>query len=203
MPKDTTDQMFLELIEQVAATFRLDSRDRKILECRVLPGRGCGYVQFSSWEAAEDAKAELEDRLVNGWPQKLTAKWAEPKGVSNGRKNYSEDEPPWSESLTSRAPRSGSDRNANSKGSDEVDYCRLFVGQLDRRGCFEDRIQDLFKPFGSIKECRVLTDKAVAYVTFDDEDAAAAAIKELNGADVSGLSRADGLNIQYSKIKRQ
>ena len=42
--------------------------DRKILECRVLPKRGCGYVRFSSWEAAEEARVELDNRTATGLP---------------------------------------------------------------------------------------------------------------------------------------
>merc|ERR1712157_616436 len=54
-------------------------------ECRALPGLGCGYLRFSSWEAASEALSALNERAVTGWPKPLSVKWATPKSQSSGR----------------------------------------------------------------------------------------------------------------------
>jgi len=50
--------------------------DCGVLECKVLPGKGCGFVQFSTSVAAEAAIDALKDRRVNGWDEPLHAEWA-------------------------------------------------------------------------------------------------------------------------------
>lgn len=52
-------------------------------------------------------------------------------------------------------------------------------------------LQDLFKPFGNILSCKVVTfedgkSKGYGFVQFESEQCAYAAIEKLNGTDVGG-----------------
>ena len=53
LPNESTDHDLRLLVGQLQ--FRVRPKDCQLLECRVLEGRGCGYIRFSSWEAAEEA----------------------------------------------------------------------------------------------------------------------------------------------------
>lgn len=84
LPVECTDEEFLALVNQVSFP-GLAREACQVLECRVLPGRGCGYIRFSSWEAAAEALSVLHERSVSGWPHPLRVRWAMPKsGASSG-----------------------------------------------------------------------------------------------------------------------
>jgi len=63
----------------------------------------------------------------------------------------------------------------------------------------EGVVRDLFRPFGELEECRVLLDKGVAYITFADDSNALDAKEALDGKPIGGISRGEGLNVQYAK----
>lgn len=77
LPYQCNDEELRALVDQV--TFTVSPEQHELLECRVLPGKGCGYVRFSSWEAAEEAIQCLNERSVSGWPMPLRVRWATPK----------------------------------------------------------------------------------------------------------------------------
>jgi len=83
LPHECSNEELRVLIDQIAMD-DLDPSMCKVLECRVLPGRCCGYVKYSSREAAEEAIEALDDRAVSGWKQPLRVRWATPKGGARG-----------------------------------------------------------------------------------------------------------------------
>lgn len=84
LPLECNDQELHALVSQVDFSHLGLTHERtQLLECRALPGRGCGYIRFSSWEAATEALAVLNGRAVTGWPQPLRVKWAVPKSGNN------------------------------------------------------------------------------------------------------------------------
>mmetsp|Transcript_38871 Transcript_38871/g.61431 ORF Transcript_38871/g.61431 Transcript_38871/m.61431 type:complete len:507 (+) Transcript_38871:56-1576(+) len=196
LPYDVTEDELARLVQQVRLSGR--PRDIELLECRVLPGRGCGYLRFATWEAAEEAQQALNDRVVSGWKLPLRAKWATPKSGGapggdhwNGEPNHGiSNEPHYS-----RAPPRRESRDAS---SGEVDRNRLFVGQITR-GVRRQDIIALFEPFGRIDDCNYLEEKGVAYITFGDSESATSAVNSLHLSPVQGISRGAGLNVQLAK----
>ncbi len=68
---------------------------------------------------------------------------------------------------------------------------KLFVGNLPFT-VDEDQLRDMFSPFGQVKEIAVISDRETgrprgfAFVTYENDQDAAKAIQELNGADCNG-----------------
>jgi len=196
LPYDVTEEELGLLVQQIRIGGH--PRDTELLECRVLPGRGCGYLRFATWDAAEDAQQALNDRVVSGWKLPLRAKWATPKtGGALGGDDWSgapgllTNEPHYSRAPPPR-------RDSRDTASGEVDRNRLFVGQITR-GVRKQDITALFEPYGKIDDCNYLEDKGVAYITFSDSESAARALKSLHLSPVQGISRGAGLNVQFSK----
>jgi RNA recognition motif-containing protein len=79
LPYECTAEELRALIDQLQ--FSLDPSQCQLLECRVLPNRGCGYVRFSSWEAAQECIQALNERSVTGWQLPLRVRWATPKSA--------------------------------------------------------------------------------------------------------------------------
>lgn len=79
LPKECSSEELGALLDQVVKSFR--TKDFEILECRALVGKGCGYIRFSSWDAATECLEALDDRAVAGWPHPLRAKWAVKKST--------------------------------------------------------------------------------------------------------------------------
>merc|ERR1719223_1359710 len=77
LPTEVTDQELGDLVRQLQ--LQGPRHETEILECRVLPGRGCGYLRFGSWQVAEQCQQALDEREVNGWKKPLRAKWATPR----------------------------------------------------------------------------------------------------------------------------
>jgi RNA recognition motif-containing protein len=200
LPYECSDEELQLLLEQIQLP-GLPS-ETELLECRVLPGRGCGYIRFASWGAAEEAFKALNDRTVNGWKQPLRIKWAESKSGGKGSKN--------DYAVASAAPRNyvseqwnplapgQHQANAHNAAAGQLEEKRLFVGQL-QRGVKTQDVAPIFEQFGQIEECKVLEDKGVAYITFSSPSNAANAVQKLEGASIPGVSRGAGLNVQFSK----
>eukprot|EP00746_Dinoflagellata_sp_MGD_P142999 gnl/MRDRNA2_/MRDRNA2_75873_c0_seq1.p1 gnl/MRDRNA2_/MRDRNA2_75873_c0~~gnl/MRDRNA2_/MRDRNA2_75873_c0_seq1.p1 ORF type:complete len:281 (+),score=47.00 gnl/MRDRNA2_/MRDRNA2_75873_c0_seq1:73-915(+) len=93
LPLQCTDQELKALVDQVP--YKLTTMGTTLLECRVLPGKGCGYIKLGSWEAAVEALQTLDNRRVDGWSQTLRLKWALPKdqreAVASGHKALAPD----------------------------------------------------------------------------------------------------------------
>lgn len=77
LPYECAEAELKALVDQVP--FQPTTTGTVMLECRVLTGKGCGYVKFGSWEAAEECMDCLQDRMVDGWKMPLRLKWATPK----------------------------------------------------------------------------------------------------------------------------
>ena len=68
---------------------------------------------------------------------------------------------------------------------------KLFVGSLPW-AINDQGLEDLFKDFGTVTSAKVIMDresgrsKGFGFVEFEDDNAAADAVKQLNGSDVQG-----------------
>lgn len=211
LPSACSEEELAHLVNQLP--LRASRSGRELVECRVLPGRGCGYVAFASREAASEALEELHDRQVKGWERPLRARWATPTG---GDRN-----PDYDRDLDRERDRSPVHALPNGRGGggrvasrptsdislrgsggtvvDGVDYRRLFVGQLQPMEGAHERLYALFESFGPLEECRYLERKGVAFVSFQHERDARDAMKGLNGSTVAGISRNDGLSVKYAQ----
>lgn len=222
LPYEVTDEDLRQLILQLQLRGR--PSETELLECRVLPGKGCGYIRFASWSAAEQAMEALDDRTVAGWKLPLRAKWATVKGAGGGGGASSDWGGPIGGSHTSSRDNSyGNSRGGSSQGSSRrqrsrsprgeargrqssgvpgaIDRHRLFIGQL-QRGAQRQDVTAAFEPYGDVEDVKYLEDKGVAYVTYREESAAKRACEALNGQDFPGISRgAGGLNVQFAKVR--
>eukprot|EP00927_Polykrikos_kofoidii_P031323 TRINITY_DN26960_c0_g1_i1.p1 TRINITY_DN26960_c0_g1~~TRINITY_DN26960_c0_g1_i1.p1 ORF type:complete len:641 (+),score=95.03 TRINITY_DN26960_c0_g1_i1:126-1925(+) len=204
LPFECSVEELRGLVDQIP--FDCPPEDSEILECRVLPGRGIGFLRFAAWNAAEKCLDELNHRRVNGWPQPLRCQWASPKagaetsasigGVEDSFKEHDREESGGRRRSRSRG-RSRNDRSF-SDGDENSSTHRLFVGQL-LRGIDRNDFMKVFEPFGTVDECKFLEDKGVGYVTFAQSSSAKRAIEELNESEVPGISRGGGLNVRYAK----
>mmetsp|Transcript_24293 Transcript_24293/g.46658 ORF Transcript_24293/g.46658 Transcript_24293/m.46658 type:complete len:261 (-) Transcript_24293:235-1017(-) len=258
---------------------------RQLLECKTLPGQGCGYVRFSSWEAATEAIQQLNERAVSGWAAPLQVRFLEANevpGLTTSKPLPTVGAPvltpispitpiapvaPISVSQVSPQPAAATDtkllqamqqitRSSSADGlnsalqallggdvgaavasltgaqgiaqasrawelaaaaagglgvvglQDEavvaaqgLDPKRLFVGQLSRELTDKAALTRLFEPFGQIESLRWLEDKGVAYVQYSDFPAANSAQKALNGKRMPGISREQGLNVNFSRMR--
>lgn len=77
LPYECTEEELRALIVQIPLIMPPDQG--QLIECRVLSGRGCGYVRFSSWDAAAEILKALDQRAVTGWQKPLNVKWATKK----------------------------------------------------------------------------------------------------------------------------
>lgn len=77
LPKDCTAGELEQIVSQLPLS--TPSAGRKLLECSVREGRGCGYISYASHSAAQEAIEELHDRQVQGWSEPLRAHWAAAK----------------------------------------------------------------------------------------------------------------------------
>jgi len=210
LPLDCSNEELAHLINQLP--LRSAPRGGRVLvETDVLAFRGAGYITFKTREAARDALEELDDREVKGWDSTLSARWV----TWSCREPEPATEPPVSGSGGSgrcEGSRSGEGRHSGRSRSrrlslmraaseDQVDKCRLFVGQLQANWVMESgvsRLRALFGPFGPIEECKYIDHKGVAFIGFKSDRDARAALKQMDGATIAGVSRNDGLSVKYA-----
>lgn len=220
LPADCADEDLKALVEQVQ--FRCGPAQSEMLECRVLPGKGCGYVRFASQEASEQAIEELNERIVDGWPTPMRVKYATSKAVKQQQAQTVGTRfvdtsgyvpamqvtrpamPAWSSWVTPPGGVAISSEGWQDEASVKaqgLDPSRLFVGQLSREIGSKDALFALFSSYGAVHDIRWLEDKGVAYITFNDFASANTALENLKGQNVPGLSREQGLNISFSKLR--
>jgi len=69
------------------------------------------------------------------------------------------------------------------------DRCKLFIGKL-AWGAKEDDLRDEFSKHGTIRECKIITDRdtgrsrGFAFVTYENEDDAEEAVKCMDGKEI-------------------
>jgi len=69
------------------------------------------------------------------------------------------------------------------------DRCKLFIGKL-AWGAKEDDLRDEFSKHGTIRECKIITDRETgrsrgfAFVTYENEDDAEEAVKCMDGKEI-------------------
>eukprot|EP00929_Paragymnodinium_shiwhaense_P030509 TRINITY_DN17280_c0_g1_i2.p2 TRINITY_DN17280_c0_g1~~TRINITY_DN17280_c0_g1_i2.p2 ORF type:complete len:343 (+),score=86.82 TRINITY_DN17280_c0_g1_i2:114-1142(+) len=201
LPSDCTESELRALVEQVYFA-RLSPSMTQVVECRVISGKGVGYVKFSSWEAAEAAIKQLHDRAVTGWSQALRVEWAVPKGAARGSGG-----PPASAAVqalqdwlatTQIMPPREDEASVQRRGEDSK---RLFVGQILREMKEDAALETLFEPFGQVENIKFLYDKGVAYVQFRDFEAAGSAVATLDGQRIPAMSLPTGLKCVFSKLR--
>lgn len=193
LPLQCTDDELLLLIDQIP--FDLPHSQSMITECRVLTGKGCGYLKFSSWEAATIALDALNDREVAGWTQPLRASWAVPKSGQQPEAR--------THSAEARADKTLEYQTAEESGlaAQGLDPRRLFVGQLARELRDQSALARIFEPFGVVENIRWLQDKGVAYIQYSSFEAAQSAMSQLSGQSVSGVTRREGFNIKFANVR--
>jgi len=242
---ECTDEELKALADQVV--FALPPAQCQLLECRVLPKRGCGYLRFASWGAAEEAIHALNERTVSGWPTPLRVRWATPKSTAPSQQvqwpspDSSQSPPNQGNSspglgaglgdalqllLSHPAGRAqlatdaakmqliaANIANNGSGGTEDkvqaeatvvaqgLDPKRLFVGQISRDLKDKTALIRLFEPYGVIDSVRFLEDKGIAYIQYDEFASAKTALTALDNMSIPGISREQGLQISFSKLR--
>jgi len=177
MPPAATDEDLAALVSQVP--MQTSPEGCALLECRALPGKGCGYLRFVSPDAAEEVLHALSGQYVEAWQATLRVQWA-----------------------TERAPDAGdaakewqSQEQVESMGCEAT---RLFVGQLMKDSQNSDpSLRPMFEGYGTVVEFKWVQEKGVAYVGYSSFIEAQAALQNLRGQAVPGISR--GMSITYAK----
>jgi len=205
LPHDITDEDLMSLASQLSfPTLPLDSC--KLLECRVLPGKGCGYLRYATWEAAEEAFAALQGRQVEGWTQVLRLQWASPRPASGRSSAQPLPSPPVADPQTLPGMQQGSlDPMAYATQAEVeaqgLDPTRLFIGQMARECDAGGTLKPLFEQYGALQEFRWVMDKGVLYVAYSTFEEAQAAMQGMCNRSVPGVSM--GLNVQFSRRQRR
>merc|ERR1719507_1560587 len=210
LPHDITDDDLMSLASQLNfPTLPLESC--KLLECRVLPGKGCGYLRYATWEAAEEAFVALQGRQVEGWTQVLRLQWASPRPASgHSSVQPSPPEPvdptwpgdPQTFPGTQQGPLDPMAYAAQAEVEAQgLDPTRLFIGQMAREGDAGGALKPLFESYGALQEFRWVMDKGVLYVAYSTFEEAQAAMQGMGNRSVPGVSM--GLNVQFSKRQRR
>eukprot|EP00929_Paragymnodinium_shiwhaense_P011811 TRINITY_DN11809_c0_g1_i6.p1 TRINITY_DN11809_c0_g1~~TRINITY_DN11809_c0_g1_i6.p1 ORF type:complete len:623 (+),score=155.60 TRINITY_DN11809_c0_g1_i6:97-1965(+) len=211
LPQTSSSDELRGLVEQLE--FECDPADAEMTECRVVTGRGFGFLTFVSREAAEECLDALHERKVTGWPEILQARWsAPPKGGGKGGGGGGGDAPP--RQGRARTPRGSADvgegqtgrgRGADShpdRSAEEVDEDRLFVGRLVPN--FDAQmLAEHMEEYGEIAEEKFIEGKGVAYFTFKNAADARRACEALSGVEMPGVAGKDGLNVQFATTKRR
>mmetsp|Transcript_65618 Transcript_65618/g.182510 ORF Transcript_65618/g.182510 Transcript_65618/m.182510 type:complete len:539 (+) Transcript_65618:122-1738(+) len=191
LPHDIEEDELAALAGQVE--FSLPSMSSELIECRVLAGRGCGYLRYATTMAAQEAMKALHMRHVTGWQQPLRVEWAAPpreKGTTDPLPVKKEKE---SEPIV--GPTTQAD--VESRG---LDPKRLFVGQISRDAHAGTVLRPIFEQYGAVHEWNYVESKGVLYITYPSFEEAQDAKLSLNGQVVPGASR--GLNIHFSQLRR-
>mmetsp|Transcript_115462 Transcript_115462/g.331409 ORF Transcript_115462/g.331409 Transcript_115462/m.331409 type:complete len:601 (-) Transcript_115462:12-1814(-) len=200
LPHDCVDEDLAALVSQLE--FSLPPAKCRLLECRVLPNKGCGYLKYSSWEAADEAFHALQGRLVEGWPSVLRVKWAEPKhgGVHEERPARRHMNVSVSEILSQ--PQGTPDPLCFASESEVeahgMEPTRLFVGQIarDAPGAGQT-LRSVFESFGEVTEWKWVQEKGVLYANYSNFPDAQAAMQALSSRAIPGISKS--LNVKYSQ----
>eukprot|EP00747_Dinoflagellata_sp_TGD_P169257 gnl/TRDRNA2_/TRDRNA2_197797_c0_seq1.p1 gnl/TRDRNA2_/TRDRNA2_197797_c0~~gnl/TRDRNA2_/TRDRNA2_197797_c0_seq1.p1 ORF type:complete len:565 (-),score=77.42 gnl/TRDRNA2_/TRDRNA2_197797_c0_seq1:55-1704(-) len=195
LPHECTDDDLANLAGQLSFTQPPDLC--RIIECRVLPNRGCGYLRYCTWEAADEAYAALQGRQVEGWPQVLRVQWATPKPqeVTGGGGSAGVVIP---EPVGQPDPLCFATKEAiESQG---LEATRLFVGQIARDAEAGNRLRGCFNNYGHVTEFKFMQDKGILYVSYSKCAEAQAALLNLNNQSLPGISKC--LNVKFSTLRR-
>lgn len=198
LPHDCTDDDLASLAGQLRFVVTPDAAE--LLECRVLPGRGCGYLRYASWDAAEEAFAALQGRAVDGWPQPLRLQWATPKPGQVGGGRLGEVLATQSEAGSNSAQGLNDPPSLTNREELEaqgLEPTRLFVGQIARDSEAGQTLRPMFEQYGEITEFRWVQEKGVLYVAFSAFEEARAALQALGNMAIPGVSK--GLNVRFSQ----
>eukprot|EP00927_Polykrikos_kofoidii_P027266 TRINITY_DN24056_c0_g2_i1.p1 TRINITY_DN24056_c0_g2~~TRINITY_DN24056_c0_g2_i1.p1 ORF type:complete len:604 (-),score=92.71 TRINITY_DN24056_c0_g2_i1:273-2084(-) len=182
LPHDCNDEDLMSLVSQLS--FTVSPENALLLECRVLTGRGCGYLRYSTVEAAEEAFAALQDRQVTGWQQPLRVQWATPKS----------DKATPQQSGTPESLCNATQAEVEAQG---LDPTRLFVGQIARDVDAGVLLRPLFEDIGLLTDWRWVQDKGILYVGYTTFEEAQSALRSLGNLPVANVSR--GLNVKFSQ----
>jgi len=197
LPNNCSDGDLLSLASQLK--FSLPPASCQLTECRVLAGRGCGFLCYSSGEAAQEAFESLQGRTVDGWSQALRVQWAAPKPAQEGQAPEQQQATDiWSAVTTDQsAPPDplclATKAEVEAQG---LEPTRLFVGHIARDSDPTAALSTLFQSFGPLLEFRFVQEKGILYVAYATFEEAQAAMKALNSAAVPKVSA--GLNVRFS-----
>lgn len=190
LPHDCTDEDLASLAAQL--TFVTSPEASHLLECRVLVGRGCGYLRYASWEAAEEAFVALQSRQVEGWPQVLRVQWASPRvpqpemGTPCTQQCFNE------VGLDGLCFATRAEIEAHG-----LEPTRLFIGQIAREADVTTYLRPLFEAYGELQEFRWLHEKGILYITYQTVEEAQAAMQALSNFSMPGITK--GLNVRFSQ----
>lgn len=204
LPYESSDEDLASLASQLV----FSAVPCELLECRVLPGRGCGYLRYTTWEAAEEAFNALQGRQVEGWTQVLRVQWATPRNMSSGMPAEAMLGMPVKQ--VPRAPLPGEMMPKDEAHADPLSYgtredverqglepTRLFVGQIARDADATTHLRPLFESFGQISEFRWVQDKGILYVTYASFEEAQSAMQALRNQPIPAVSKC--LNVKFSQ----
>mmetsp|Transcript_73932 Transcript_73932/g.154085 ORF Transcript_73932/g.154085 Transcript_73932/m.154085 type:complete len:525 (+) Transcript_73932:73-1647(+) len=212
LPNDMVDDDLGALAAQVE--FSLPRSHCELLECRVLTGKGCGYLKYTTVEAAQEALAALNNRQVAGWASPLRVQWASPHAGSHGDRlssggggshghgnGYSRISQASAMALVGE-PHGALDplcfASRHEVEAQGLDPTRLFIGQLFRNLPDADQtLHPLFEQYGQMREFRWVADKGILYATYNTFEEAQAAMQGLSGRPIEGISKS--LNVKYSQ----
>jgi len=207
LPHDVTDDDLASLCGMLAFP-NLPPESSQLLECRVLPGKGCGYLRYASWEAAEEAFNALQGCQVEGWSQPLRLKWASPRG-QGGHQGHpghqAAPEPIYAAPVPSITPGPGpidplAMATVAEVEAQGLDPTRLFVGQISRDIDAGSSLRPIFEAHGPLTEFRWVQEKGVLYASYGSFEEAQSAMQALGGCSVQGISK--GLNVKFSQRPR-
>lgn len=217
LPYDCTDEELLALLDQLE--FSQPPEQRRVLECRVLPNKGCGYLRFSSRQAANEALQALDQREVTSWPLPLRVAWATPKGMHSaplaplGHATQFQGQPPrarfqgkgggdfaFGHKLSNGGQSAAQAQEEASVRAAGMDPTRLFVGQI--APVSKTQLEQLFNGCGPVESIKLIEEKGIAYVQYPDYASAARAVQQLSGRNFPGISKPDiGLNVSFAKVR--
>lgn len=203
LPHDSVDDDLASLASQL--NFPLPPQSCQILECRVLPGKGCGYLAYSSHEAAEEAYLALQGRQVEGWTSLLRVQWATPKSGPGSA------EPPRSHYNSAAAANAAAAVMQQPQGqldpicfasqpeveAQGLEPTRLFIGHIARDAYDAGTsLRPVFETFGQLAEWRWVQEKGVLYASYTTFPEAQAAMQAMCYRTVPGVSKS--LNVKFS-----
>jgi len=206
LPHECEDEDLAALANQLQ--FSVPPYQSTLLECRVLPGKGCGYLKYPSWEAAEEAFNALQGRQVEGWLQVLRVQWASPRDGRSGAVGGAMESPmptmsvaPMAQPVVIGQPQASLDPICYASEAEVVaqalEPTRLFIGQIARD--VQDAnisLRPVFESFGPLIEFRWVKEKGVLYVTYNTHVEAQAAMQGLASRAIQGISKC--LNVKFS-----
>eukprot|EP01083_Nonionella_stella_P091785 256682_1 len=163
----------------------LEEAKRKFVGNRDSSGALIGGKRIRPKDELEDVKFWEQKRTPSSGFKRPVQKRIRLKTGSNIIEDEDEEMPSY-QSPMPVVPHSTLEHTLNSANTySGTQMVNLFVGNLPET-ITQDRIRELFSPWGTITSIRHLEDRRIAFVRFTDSQDAETAIKELHGVEIDG-----------------